>query len=489
MTRRQQSQHSSKVALNTASQTETWIARELAGSEFQDARLSKRFRKLFEQLSDSMGESIPLVCQDWANTKAAYRFLSNQRVTEAGILSGHFQSTRDRFAATGKVVLVLHDTTEFSYHRADRQAVGILHRSAVGLDRDGNPRHYVVCGIKIHSSLAVTTDGLPLGLTATKFWTRKEFKGCNALKKKINPTRVPIEKKESIRWLENVKQSTALLNEPERCVHIGDRESDIYELFCTAQALGTHFLVRTCVDRLAGDGEHTIATEMKKASVQGLYRLQVRDDNGDPSEAVLKIKYRTIRVLPPINKQQQYPPLTLTVIHAQEGVTPRGRKKIDWKLITNLPVRSRRQAIEKLEWYSMRWKIETFHKILKSGCKAEESKLRTAERLARLLAVFCILSWRVFWMTMMNRSLPAASPTLAFTSLEIHLLDQLVKEQEMQRTLGKSLASYLTKLARLGGYLARAGDDPPGNRVVWRGLSRLTDIEMGFVLGAKLVGN
>ena len=490
MTKRQQSQHSSRVAHNTASQTETWIARELAGSEFRDGRLNKRFRKLFEQLSDGIGESIPLVCQDWANTKAAYRFLSNQRVTEAEILSGHFQSTRDRFAATEEVVLVLHDTTEFSYHRADRQAVGILHRSAIGLDRDGKPRHYVVCGIQMHSSLAMTTDGLPLGLTATKFWTRKEFKGCNALKRKINPTRVPIEKKESIRWLENLKQSTALLNDPERCVHIGDRESDIYELFCTAEALGTHFLVRTCVDRLAGDGKHTIAAEMKEVRVQGLHRIQVRDEKGDPSEAVLGIKFRRIRVLPPINKQKQYPKLTLTVIHAQECGTPlHGREKIDWKLITNLPVRSRAEAIEKLEWYSMRWKIETFHKILKSGCRVEESRLRTAQRLTNLIAVFCILGWRVFWLTMMNRSLPAASPTLAFTALEIHLLDRLVKDKGMRRTQRSSLATYLTKLARLGGYLARASDAPPGNRVVWRGLTRLTDVELGFVMGAELVGN
>ena len=488
MTKRQQSQHSSRVAHHTASQTETWIARELAGSEFRDARLNKRFRKLFEQLSDGLGESIPLVCQDWANTKAAYRFLSNQRVTEAAILSGHLQSTRDRFAATEEVILILHDTTEFSYHRADRQAVGILHRSPIGLDRNGKPRHYVVCGIQMHSSLAVTTDGLPLGLTAMKFWTRKEFKGCNALKRKINPTRVPIEKKESMRWLENLKQSTVLLNDPQRCVHIGDRESDIYELFCTAEALGTRFLVRTCVDRLAGDGNHTVATEMKEVCVQGLYRLSVRDDNGDPSEAIVEIKYRSVQVLPPINKQKQYPGLTLTVIHAQERGTPRKRQKIDWKLITNLPVHSRRQAIEKLEWYSMRWKIETFHKILKSGCKAEESRLRTAERLARLLAVFCILSWRVFWLTMMNRSLPTASPTLAFTALEINLLDQLVKDKTKPRQQ-KSLSAYLTKLARLGGYLGRAGDSPPGNRVIWKGMSRLTDIELGFALGAELVGN
>ncbi len=489
MTKRQKLQRSRRVDHATASQTKTWIDRELAGSEFRDVRLNKRFRKLFEQLSEGTGESIPLVCQDWANTKAAYRFLSNQRVTEAEILSGHFQSTRDRFAATEEVVLVLHDTTEFSYHRADRQAVGILHRSPIGLDRDGKPRHYVVCGIQMHSSLAITTDGLPLGLTATKFWTRKEFKGCNALKRKINPTRVPIEKKESIRWLENLKQSTALLNDPERCVHIGDRESDIYELFCTAETLGTHFLVRTCVDRLAGDGKHTIAAEMKEVRVQGLHRIQVRDEKGDPSEAVLEIKYRRIRVLPPIGKHKQYPELLLTVIHAQERGTPCGREKVDWKLITNLPVLSPQQAIWKLEWYSMRWKIETFHKILKSGCRAEESRLRTAQRLTNLIAVFCILGWRVFWLTMMNRSLPAASPNLAFTALEIHLLDRLVKDKGTRRTQRKSLATYLTKLARLGGYLARASDAPPGNRVVWRGLSRLTDIQFGFVMGAKLVGN
>jgi Transposase DDE domain len=300
---------------------------------------------------------------------------------------------------------------------------------------------------------------------------------------------VPIEKKESFRWLENLKQSTALLNEPHRCVHIGDRESDIYELFCTAETLGTRFLVRTCVDRLAGDGKHTIAAEMKEVRVQGLHRIHIRDQKGDPSEAILEIKYRRIRVLPPIGKHRQYAELLLTVIHARERGTPRGRERIDWKLITNLPVGSRAEAIEKLEWYSMRWKIETFHKILKSGCKAEESRLRTAERLARLLAVFCILSWRIFWLTMMNRSLSAASPILAFTAQEIYLLDRLVKEKGTGQPSGARLSDYLIKLARLGGYLARVGDSPPGNRVIWRGMSRLTDIELGFSIGAELVGN
>jgi hypothetical protein len=436
-----------------------------------------------------MGQSIPLVCQDWANTKAAYRFFSNDRVNEADILAGHFQSTRDRVAGIGGLVLVLHDTTEFTYQRESPEAIGITKNINSGRDKKGRLRSHTVCGILMHSSLAVTTEGLPLGLTAVKFWTRKKFKGTAALKKKINPTRVPIEKKESIRWLENLKQSTELLDDPGRCVHIGDRESDIYELFCAAQEIGTHFLVRTCVDRLAGDGDHTIAEEMDEIAVKGLHRVEVRDSNGDPDEAVLEIKYRKIRVLPPIGKQKRYPALTLTVIHAEERGTPKNRKKIEWKLITDLPVQSRQDAIEKLLWYALRWKIEVFHKILKSGCKAEESKLRTAQRLANLIAVFCILSWRVFWMTMLNRSAPNAPPNLALTDIEIDLLDHLVKDKGQRSIRRKPLSHYLTKIARLGGYLARANDPPPGNTVMWRGLSRLTDIGLGAVVGAEIVGN
>jgi hypothetical protein len=219
-------------------------------------------------------------------------------------------------------------------------------------------------------------------------------------------------------------------------------------------------VIRTCVDRLAGDGDHTIADEMDEVAVKGLHRIEVRDNNGDPDEAVLEIRYRKIRVLPPIGKQKRYPALTLTVIHAEERGTPKNRKKIEWKLITDPSVNSRADAIEKLEWYALRWKIEVFHKILKSGCKAEESKLRTAQRLANLVSVFCILSWRVFWLTMLNRSTPDALPGLASTETEIAVLDRLVNDRPHARR--KTLSHYLIKIARLGGYLARANDPPPG---------------------------
>ena len=110
----------------------------------------------------------------------------------------------------------------------------------------------------------------------------------------------------------------------------------------------------------------------------------------------------------------------------------------------------------------MRWKIELFHKILKSGCKAEESKLRTAQRLTNLVAVFCILSWRVFWMTMLNRATPEAPPNLALTPTEIAVLDRLVHDRPKARR--RTLSHYLTKIARLGGYLARAAIHRPATR-------------------------
>jgi hypothetical protein len=215
-----------------------WIDNKVVGCEFQDVRHGKRLRQLLEQLSGRVGATTPWACQDWANTKAAYRFFGNDRISEANILTGHFASTRERFASsTDSPVLILHDTTEFSYRHEDAKPIGILKKIPAGFPKRGRPGLYTSCGILMHSCLVATRDGLPLGLAAIKFWNRDKFHSANALKRRINPTRVSIEKKESVRWLENLRQSTELLNNPGRCVHIGDRESDIYELFSLAQRL------------------------------------------------------------------------------------------------------------------------------------------------------------------------------------------------------------------------------------------------------------
>jgi hypothetical protein len=452
-----------------------WIDQELDGAYFQDVRLGKRLRALLGLMSNGLGQTIPLACQDWANTKAAYRFFSNPRINEEEILSGHFASTQARAAAIQEPLLVLHDTTEFTF-QSNGPGVGLI---------SNLPRKRTVSGLLMHSSLVVTPDGLPLGLAAVKFWTRKHFKGTNALKRIVNPTRIPIEEKESFKWLENIRQATALLQRPDHCIHVADREGDIFELFCTVAEVGAKFLVRTCVDRLAKEGNTTIHRVMSRVELKGTHEIEVRDADGKKDKAVLEIKYETIRVLPPIGKQAMYPELNLTVIHAREVSPPRRRERIDWKLMTNLPVQTLEDALEKIGWYALRWKIETFHKILKSGCRAEQAKLRTAERLSRLIAVFCILSWRVFWMTMVQRTDPFIAAEAAITAQERNILDKLFGIPEKP----DDLSTYLTRIAQLGGYLARVSDAPPGNIVMWRGLSRLTDIQFGFMLAKGDMGN
>ena len=414
----------------------SWIDQELAGCCFADARLGKRFRMLMGQLSRGLGRTLPLACGDWSATKAAYRFLDNNRVSEADILAGHFQATQERFAATDGPVLVLHDTTEFSFTRSDPAAIGQTKKVPSGhKDQAGRQRMHTVCGMLMHSSLVVTTEGLPLGLSAIKLWTRKKFKGTNTLKGKgvaggkhtINTTRIPIEEKESIRWLENVRQSTANLGNASRCVHIGDREADIYELFCQCDSLGAHFVFRTCVDRRAGEGKETMIEVMEEQPVRAVHRIEVQDNKGRSSIAVLDIKYHRLQVCPPIGKQKRYDNLTLTAIHATERGTPKDREAIEWKLLTDLPITCKAHAIEKLEWYALRWRIETFHKVLKSGCRAEDSKLRSAERLANLIAILCIVSWRVLWLCMINRVSPDLPAQLVFTDTEIKILEHVVQ--------------------------------------------------------------
>jgi hypothetical protein len=140
-----------------------WLDHEVAGSNFQDGRLAARFRTLLDRLWRSVGQSIPLACQDWAQTKAAYRFLSNDRVSEHDILSGHFEATCARFQATEGPILVLQDTTEFSYHRDQPALIGAIGKMPYRKQVSGNPPVRTVCGILMHSSLAVTPEAFAIG--------------------------------------------------------------------------------------------------------------------------------------------------------------------------------------------------------------------------------------------------------------------------------------------------------------------------------------
>lgn len=166
--------------------SQDWIEQELGASILPDARLEKRLRSLVEQLAKGVGRSIPFACQGWAAAKAAYRFFSNVRVSEEQILAGHFLATRERVACGEEQFLVVHDTTEFSCKREDMAAVGMVSKGSVRKDAEGRPVYFTTCGINLHSSLALTLEGLPLGLAAVRFWNRKAFQGQKAKRKAHN---------------------------------------------------------------------------------------------------------------------------------------------------------------------------------------------------------------------------------------------------------------------------------------------------------------
>jgi hypothetical protein len=192
---------------------------------------------------------------------------------------------------------------------------------------------------------------------------------------------------------------------------------------------------------------------MAREPIRGGHEVEVRDNRGRASKVRVQLRFCRMTIHPPVGKQKTYPSLSLTVIHAHERGKPAGRDPIRWHLLTDLPVERVSAAVEKLDWYALRWSIETYHKVLKSGCQAERLKLRTAERLTNLLAVFCIIGWRVFWLTMSNRVSPDAPAETVLTRTEIKILDRMAASTAAgseTQTPKPAVSHYLLVIAKLG---------------------------------------
>lgn len=455
-----------------------WLEDELAHSNFKDHRLALRFKKIVSVMNKNYGKSIPEMFNDWSQVKAAYRFLSNDSVDESDILQSHFANTQNRLLTSKGTILVLHDTSEFSYKRKKPAAIGFISRKRklTQINRE-IPELISVCGILMHASLAVSEEGLPLGLTAAKFWTRRVFKNTKQMKRHINPTRIPVTEKESIKWLHNLEASVKpLKGQARKVINVCDREGDMYEFFCKANELQTNFIVRASVNRCAN--ETTIVEEMAFNTRPYKHKITFQNANGELVKVNLSIAVKKLMFHPPRAKANDYPSIPVTVISAIEDKKPNNRERIRWTLHTNLDVHSKTEILKILNWYKLRWKIEEYFKILKSGFQLETSKLRTADRLAKIISICCLLAWRIFWTTIMLRcSSQRSTPALAFMRLELKVLRAFFKKEKP-----KYLSDYIVLLAKLGGYMARKSDPPPGTQVIWKGYNRLNELCQGAVL-------
>lgn len=474
----------------TSGSTEGWAADEMGQAELGDRRLNDRLVSICDRFSEAPESPINQACRDWAETKAAYRFFKNEGVRSGDILEAHRQRTAER-AKPHKTILAIQDTSYFVYTSHSR-TTGL---GPMSLKKGKHVKEIFSNGLVMHACLAATTAGLPLGLLDQKVFVRKLL---SAKRRRLADV-TPLEKKESYRWLESLKNTQAIAGET-RVVTVCDREADMYGLFELSDRLKSPVLVRANVDRAVNKksryaeknvvrlwafmrerpaaGTQTIEIPQRKATAHVKAR--------NARTAILTVKFGTFRFNPPRNdvkhRSAQLPDLPMYAVYAYESDPPEQEEPVAWMLLTNLPVSNFEEACEKVRWYCLRWRIEMYFKVLKSGFKVEDCRLATADRLIRYLTVMSIVAWRLFMITLIARTDPDLPCTEFLSPPEWKVLFQSVHKGKALPEKAPPMGQVVVWIARLGGFLARKSDGMPGTVTLWRGWKRLTDLTDGWGL-------
>lgn len=440
---------------------QAWAAEELRYANLGDKRLNKRLVQMVEAFAAQPSASVPQSCGSWAATKAAYRFWDSERVDPAQIRASHIQSTLDRVRSQRRV-LAIQDTTELDYahHPATTEALGPLDNAHQN-------------GFKVHSTLAVSPEGVPLGLLHQQIWVR------DAAVRPPHRRKRPIERKESQRWLTAWSESQAQIDPAVAVVTVADSEADIYDLFAAPRRGGADLLIRGTHNRRVNARARYLWQTVGAQPLRGHTTLELRGRNGEPGRTVrLRVRTATVTVEPPRHhlKRTQCPPVRLNVILVEEVYPPRSGERITWLLLTTLPVETWADVETALRWYTHRWLIERYHFVYKSGCRLEDLQLEHGARLQRALATYSLVAWRMVWLTYQARQAPEASCEIALEPSEWQALyAQQWRTTQVPRP-PPTLQEAVHWIARLGGFLDRRGDQEPGVQTLWQGLRRLTDL-------------
>jgi hypothetical protein len=434
-----------------------WVAVELADLDLGDERLNQRLRLLVSQLAQQPSASLPQALSP-ADLKAAYRLFGNPEVELQAILASHMAATDIRCRQV-PLVLAVQDTSEIDY---------TSHAAAKGLGYLGTSKQR---GLLLHTVLALTPEGVPLGLLGQQQWVRP----FDQLGKSEQRKHLPISEKESNKWLVGLSSTNvaALAGPDTTFISVADREADIYDLFVAQRAANCELLVRACQPRNLQSGEHLydyVATQPVVAEVV----VQVPKRDQQPARvAQVSVRYAQVE-LKPTNRKQA--PLSLVAVLAEEPAPPAGSEAVRWLLLTSLEVASTSAALQVLDYYSTRWGIEVWHKVLKSGCHVEQKQLANFEHLARMITVYSILAWRVQYATMLARIEPDLSCEVVLERAEWEALYCAVHRIATPPSTAPTLAQAVRWLGQLGGFIGRKSDGEPGVVSIWRGLQRLTDM-------------
>jgi hypothetical protein len=448
------------------------IMNEFAHAQLGDRRLNARLVQVAEALARQPQASIPKATGNWGQACAAYRFLDHTTFTPHDVLRPHFLRTLAR-AAAQPTVLAVADTTSLNFGQcAQTQGLGLIGNHA---DK--------FFGLWQHSLLAFTPQGLPLGLLDTQCWARDPAKfGGNHQR-----NRKPVADKESVKWLRSYEalQTHATQTSDTRWVMVADREGDLYELFALALRTPTApgLLVRAQHDRGVEQSTRRLFAHLARAPLGGRLRVQVPRRPGHRARtATLSVRFRKVRLSAPWLKADQ-PALSLWAVEARERHPPRGCAPLHWRLLTTCPVATLAQATELISWYCVRWGIEVFHKVLKSGCAVEAAQLETTERLQHYLAIKLVIAWQVQALTHLGRVQPEADISGILAAGQWRVLQAATASSPRRaERVAPTVREAVRRLARLGGHLGRRRDGPPGALCLARGLQRLHDITLGWNL-------
>lgn len=451
-------------------ENEGWAGNEFREVELGDKRRTRRLIRLAEQRSENPNGSIAASCGEKSDTKAAYRFLDNEAVGAEAILEAHYQATADR-ATNEAIVLAVQDTTKLNYssHHAT-QGLGYLN----GLQ---------FRGMYVHCTLLVTPQRVPLGLIDQQVWVRpvEKYQVEHDRRKQL-----PTEVKESQKWIVSL-EATARVQQrlgQTRIINIGDSEGDIFDLFRKAEQLQQEVIVRAANDRLVDHEERLLRAYLLRQPVAGELTVQVPRNKGQPARtAHLEVRFAPVSVRPPAQrKKENLPSVHLWAVLAKEANAPEKVEAIHWLLLTTVVVGSFDQACVCIAWYTCRWVIETFHKVLKSGCRVEERQFGDAENIQRYLALDSVVAWRVLYLTMMGRDQPDLPCTVILEAHEWQALYCFLYHTNQPPQKTPSLGEATRWVARLGGFLGRKSDGSPGPMSIWRGLQRLSDIANAWLV-------
>lgn len=453
-----------------------WAEEEFGGKALGDKRLQRRLQIIARDFSAHSQASIPQACGDPAKTTAAYRLFDHVRVTMQSVLQGHYGATTRR-AQKEKVILAVQDTTGLDYSLHPKtELLGPI------CDKKG------MIGMLVHETMAYNEQGTALGLIDVQCWTREP----DIQRGQLERYELPIEQKESYKWLASWKAAVALQEQcPESTViSVGDREADIYELLAEAKKHPRAKLLvraeqqrRVATEDPEDEGLANIWEWMASRPADGIVPLELaRTAKRKARLAKFAVRFAEVQLQPP-KRKPKLGALTVWVVTVTELGAPAGEEPVEWKLITTVEVKTLAQALVVIEWYTQRFQIEVFHRVLKSGCKIEERQLGNAERIEGCLAIDMVVAWRIVRLTKLGQEVPDVPCTVFFEEPQWKALVAFVTRDARVPAQAPTLREAVLMLAMsLGGFLGRKCDGHPGTEVIWKALQRLDDITQMWIV-------